>query len=125
MLRLIKFFWTMHCLYAEPRGPYGKEFQACRGITQGGPLSPKLFNIMVNAIVRVWLRLVLGEEASTTRIRAAVRLNVALFYADEGCIASTYPEKLQSLLDVLIKLFERADLLTNTSKTKAEVCIDR
>jgi hypothetical protein len=38
-------------------GNYGAPFKAGRGVTQGGPLSAKLFNIMVNVVVREWLRL--------------------------------------------------------------------
>jgi hypothetical protein len=62
MLRLILFFWDNALLVCRASGRYGPEFQANRGVTQGGPLSPKLFNIMVDAIVREWLRLVLGER---------------------------------------------------------------
>jgi hypothetical protein len=31
-------------------------FQAGRGITQGGPLSAKLFNVIVDAVAWEWLR---------------------------------------------------------------------
>ncbi|EJK70137.1 hypothetical protein THAOC_08530 [Thalassiosira oceanica] len=46
---------------------YGEPFKASRGVTQGGPLSPKIFNIMVDAIVREWIRLLLykGREEET------------------------------------------------------------
>ena len=37
-------------------GNYGEPFQAGRGITQGGPLSAKLFNILVDAVAREWMR---------------------------------------------------------------------
>jgi hypothetical protein len=36
-------------------GNYGGPFCAVRGMTQGGPLSTKLFNILVEAVVRQWL----------------------------------------------------------------------
>ena len=45
-------------------GVYGAPFKAYRGVTQGGPLSPRIFNVMVDAIVREWLRQVLGVEAA-------------------------------------------------------------
>ena len=38
--------------------------KAGRGVTQGGPLPPKIFNVMVDAIVREWLLLVLEAEYS-------------------------------------------------------------
>jgi hypothetical protein len=35
---------------------YGMDFKAGRGINQGGPLSAKLFNILVDAVVCEWVR---------------------------------------------------------------------
>jgi hypothetical protein len=35
---------------------YGGPFHAGGGVTQGGPLSTKLFNILDDAVVREWLR---------------------------------------------------------------------
>ena len=64
MLRLIQFFWDNAVLACRAGGFYGEPFQANRGVTQGGPFSPRLFNIMVDAIVREWLRQVLGAEAA-------------------------------------------------------------
>jgi hypothetical protein len=37
-------------------GNYGTPFKAGRGVTQGGPLSAKLFNILVNAVAHEWFR---------------------------------------------------------------------
>eukprot|EP00957_Ditylum_brightwellii_P131604 10036550-Ditylum_brightwellii.AAC.1 len=62
MLRLIIFFWEHAELVCRAVGRYGEKFKAHRGVTQGGPLSPKIFNIMIDAIVREWLRQLLGEE---------------------------------------------------------------
>lgn len=52
MLRLIIYFWENAELVCRAMGRYGAPFKADRGVTQGGPLSPKIFNIMVDAIVR-------------------------------------------------------------------------
>ena len=48
----------------------GRPFQAGRGVTQGGPLLEKLFNILANAVACEWMRLMqetldfgdMGEE---------------------------------------------------------------
>ena len=64
MMRLIRTFWDEQKLVCRAAKRYGEPFKASRGVTQGGPLSPKIFNIMVDAIVRKWIRLLLymGRE---------------------------------------------------------------
>jgi len=42
---------------------YGVPFKAGRGVTQGGPLSVKLFNLLVDAVAREWLLQLPGEAA--------------------------------------------------------------
>ena len=37
-------------------GNYGMPFKAGHGVTKGDPLSAKLFNILVDAVAREWLR---------------------------------------------------------------------
>jgi hypothetical protein len=37
-------------------GYYGQAFKAGRGVTQGGPLSAKLFNIVVDSVVQDWIQ---------------------------------------------------------------------
>ena len=98
MPRLIMFFWDNALLVCRASGRYGTEFQANHGVTQGGPLSPKIFNIMVDAIVREWLWETMGEEAANMGVGAAVRIFAALFYVNDQYIAFTDLEKLQSLL---------------------------
>jgi len=78
---------------------------------------------MVDAIVREWLRQVLGEEAAKSGISEEVRGFLAAFYADDGLVQSRCPDQLQSSFDILIALFDRVGLRTNTTKTKAMVCI--
>jgi hypothetical protein len=57
MRRLICNFWDMAMTVCRAKGNYGRPFKAGRGVTQGPPLLAKLFNIIVNAVVREWLRL--------------------------------------------------------------------
>ncbi len=53
---LIRNFWRNTTMVCCALGNYGGPFCAGRGVTQGGPLSAKLFNILVDAVVREWLR---------------------------------------------------------------------
>jgi len=55
MLWLIKTFWDIAVLVCRAGACYGTAFKAYRGVTQGGPLSPRIFNVMVDAVVREWL----------------------------------------------------------------------
>ncbi len=63
MRRLIRHFWDEATNVCRASGNYGTPFKAGRGVTQGGPLLAKLFNIVVDAVVREWLRLLQEEMA--------------------------------------------------------------
>jgi len=127
-LRLICNSWDDASLVCRAQGRNGRVFKAGRGVTQKGPLSPKFFNVMIDAIVREWLRQVVGEEyvLPEVEIDGIVRLFTALFYEDDGYIASTDAELLQRAVDVLTGLFDRVGLKlkTNVSKTKVMTCVD-
>ena len=56
MIRLIRGYWRDAIMVCQAAGYYGAPFKASRGITQGSPLSAKLFNILVDAIVWEWMR---------------------------------------------------------------------
>jgi len=66
ILRLIKRFWELAILVYRASGYYGKPFKAYRGVTQGSPFSPRMFNVMVDAVVREWMRQMLGPEAAAS-----------------------------------------------------------
>jgi hypothetical protein len=51
---LVQTYWRDAIMVCWGLGYYGTPFKAGRGVTQGGPLSAKLFNILVDAVVREW-----------------------------------------------------------------------
>jgi hypothetical protein len=51
MLCLIRNCWDMGTNVCWAKANYGWPFKASCGMTQGGPLSAKLFNIIVNGVV--------------------------------------------------------------------------
>eukprot|EP00957_Ditylum_brightwellii_P056350 4271702-Ditylum_brightwellii.AAC.1 len=71
-MRLIRYFWDHAEWVCRASGQYGVPFRAERGVTQGGPLSPKLFNFVVDAVVREWLRQVVGDEDAKSGVGKAV-----------------------------------------------------
>jgi hypothetical protein len=56
IVRLIHGFWQDAVMVRRVAGNYSTAFKAGRNVTQGGPLSTKLFNILVNAVVRKWVQ---------------------------------------------------------------------
>ena len=99
-------------------GYYGRRFRARRGVVQGGPLSPTIFNLIVDAIVREWARVLQADHGMGLE---DVRRLLACFYADDGLIVARYPDELQIAFDVLTGIFDRVGLRTNTDKTEAMV----
>ena len=105
ILRLIRFFWEEVESVCRALGNYGRSFKAYRGVTQGGPLSPKIFNFVVDAVVRELLRVSLGEDEARDGVGERFREIIAIFYADDGLLALWSPEQLQSAFDVCADLF--------------------
>ena len=123
MLRLICNFWESATNVCRAKGNYGRPFKAGRGVTQGGPLSAKLFNLIVDAVVREWIRQMRDTlDDPQGRLTDQIEALFAIFYMDDGYIASRDAEFLQSALDILVDTFKRVGLATNTKKTQAMVC---
>ena len=75
-------------MVARAGGYFGADFKGDRGVTQRDPLYPTTFNMMVDVVVRHWLDVTvegaedLGQEG---------RHQNALFYTDNGMVASSDP----------------------------------
>jgi Reverse transcriptase (RNA-dependent DNA polymerase) len=110
---LLRNFWDGLQLVPHQSGFYGKPIPCNRGVTQGDPLSPMIFNIVVDAVVRSW---------RTNMLPRAVTPVEALFYADDGWLASEDAKTLQRNLDYFTVCFMRVGLQTNAAKTKSLVC---
>ena len=67
---------------------YRAEFKGARGVTQVDMLSPTIFNFVVDAVVRHWVTVMVeGAEDRGERLQEGRHQN-ALFYADDGMVAS-------------------------------------
>jgi hypothetical protein len=120
MRRLIRHFQDVATNVCRALGNYGAPYKAGRGVTQGGLLLAKLFNIMVDAVVREWMQLLQDMEGE--ELDEMMETLFAIFYVDDTYIASRDPVFLQRAIDGLIRTFERVGLETNTKKMQAMTC---
>jgi hypothetical protein len=61
-------------------------------------------------------------DDSNSKLAARVEALFAIFYFDDGYIASKDAEFLQEALDILVETFKHVGLATNTKKMQAMVC---
>ncbi len=92
-------------------------------MTQGGPLSAKLFNLWVDAVVREWLRQLRdGGIVDPEELDLLMAAFFAIFYVDDAYLAARDPNFLQVALSSLVSLFKRIGLETNVKKLQAMIC---
>ena len=97
-------------MVARAGGYYRMAFKGELGVTQGDPLSPTIFNVVVDALVRHWLTGVITDTEEQGDLGKEVRHQVALLYADDGMVALSDPRWLQGVLNTLVGFFDRVGL---------------
>ena len=100
-------------MVARAGGYYGKAFKGFRGVTQGDPLSPTIFNVVVDVVVWHWAEETAGSADGQGRCGREGRHKNDLFYADDGMIASSEPGCLQGAFRTLLGMFDWVGLRTN------------
>ena len=109
-------------MVARAGGYHGTAFKGDCGVMQGDPLSPTIFNVVVDVVVMHWAMVMLeGAEDRGERGQAGRHKNT-LFYADDGMVASLDPRWLQGEFSTLVGLFDRVGLWTYVGKTVGMVC---
>ena len=91
-------------------------------MTQGDPLSPTIFNMVMDAVVRYWVAVVMESVEERGGHRQEGRHQNSLFYADDGVVASSDPRWLQGDFSTLVGLSGWVGLKTNSGKTIGMVC---
>ena len=91
-------------------------------MTQGDPLSPTIFNVVVDAVVRHWVTVMVEGAEERGEHGQEVRHNNSLFYADNDMVASSDLQWLQGAFITLVGLFDRVVLWTNVGNTVSMVC---
>ena len=88
-------------------------------MTQGDPLYPTIFNMVVDVVVRHWVK-VIAESADEKSGRSHEGMpQNSLFYADDGMVTSSDSRWIQGAFITLVGLFNRVGLDTNFGKTVA------
>ena len=121
-IRVLYTYWSRLTMVARGLGYYGTVFQAAHGVTQGDPLSPTIFNLLVDAVVIHWVTvMVKGAEERGERGQEG-RHQAALLYGDDGMVVFLDPCWIQGALNTLFGLFDRVGLWTYVKKTFVMVC---
>ena len=91
-------------------------------MTQGYPLSPTIFNVVVDLVVRHWVNGIVEEAEARGKMGQEGRHKAALFYDDEGIVILSDPAWIQGAFTAMLGLFDRVGLLTKVGKTVSMVC---
>ena len=109
-------------MVARTSGYYETAFKGARGVAQGHPLSPTIFNVVVDAVVRHWVTVMVGGAEERGVHGQEGWHQVSLFYTDDGMVALSDPCWIQGAYNTLVGLFGRVCLRNNVGKTVIMVC---
>ena len=122
MARLIAHHWENLIFIPKLKRFLGTPFGTGRGVTQGDPASPIIFNIVVDKVARATLEVVCSpQEARHVMGRAAGDRNL-IFYTDDRSIGGRDHIWFQDALTVSVAMFQRMGMETNLENTRALVC---
>ena len=120
--RLLHNYWRRLTMAARAGGYYRAAFKGERGVTQVDPLSPTIFNVVVDAVVRHWLEVLKAAKEEKGAKRGGRHFS-AVFYADDRMFGATDPEWLQGAFSALVAIFDRVGLQTNIDHTVSMACL--
>ena len=120
--RLLQKYWRRLTMVARAGGYYRTSFQGARGATQGYPLSPTIFNVVVDAVVHHWVTGVIAGAEDRGKHGKEEMHQAALLYADNVMFDSSDPRWLQGDFNTLVGLFDMVGLQINVGKTVGMFC---
>ena len=77
--RLLQTYWRRLTMVTRAGGYYRTAFQVERGVIQGDPLSPTIFNLVVDTVVRHWVTGVIADAGAQGGLGKEGRNQAALF----------------------------------------------
>ena len=115
-------FWECQKLVPSQNDFHWPSFPVMRGTTQGGLVSPTLFNVVVDSVIRTWLAIKIEDQRVAQYILVeTVGRCVVLFYADNCMVGSRNPDWLQHAMNFLVGLFSRYGLAANVAKSRTMI----
>ena len=104
-------------MVARAGGYYRAAFKGARVVMQGDPLSPTIFNVVVDAVVMHWVTVMVEDAEERGECGQEDGHQNVLFYMDNGLVALSDPQWIQDAFSTLVGLFDRVVLRTNAGKT--------
>ena len=111
LIKLIKNMYDKTCQSLKLNNEITRSFRTFKGVRQGCILSPKLFNLFINDIPKIF------DNSCKPILLGQKKIN-CLMYADDLVIFSETETGLQNCLDKLHAYTLTWDLQINLSKTK-------
>ena len=109
-------------MVARSGGYFGIPFKGYHGMTQGKPLYPTLLNVVMDAIICHWVTVLAPTKEGREGLGLYIQDSETYFYANDGLVALTQPERIYRAFDVLSGLFDQVSLKTNTHKKVSIAC---
>ena len=89
--QLLQTYWRRLTIVARVSGYYWAAFQGYRGVTQGDPLSPTIFNMVVDAVVRQWVGVMVQDAEERGECGQEDMYQASLLYVDNGMVSLPNP----------------------------------
>ena len=102
--RLLQRYWDEQAVVPKSGKLFGRPFRTERGVTKGGPVSLKIFNIVVDAVVREVLLEVCGPQEEHKGLGWVASEHNIFFYANDGRIVGRKPILVQRILAVVVRM---------------------
>ena len=108
--RLLTSYWDQRRIVPNTGKFLGKDFRTVRGLIQGDPASPMIFNTVVDAVVWAVLNVVYRPQEDHNGLGWAAGKRNLIFYSDDGRIEGQDHKRVQDSLSVKVEMFRRMGL---------------